>query len=57
MASGSSIQIYFEAFIFLSFSLAKEYAKVFVRRNSVKKMFLKISQNSQENTCAGASFQ
>ena len=26
------------------------------RRNSLKKLFLKISQNSQENTCARASF-
>ena len=26
------------------------------RRCSIKKVFLKISQNSQENTCAGASF-
>ena len=27
-----------------------------VRRCSVKKVFLEISQNSQENTCARASF-
>ena len=27
-----------------------------VRRCSVKKMLLKLSQNSQENTCAGVSF-
>ena len=27
-----------------------------VRRSSVKKMFLEISQNSQENTCARDSF-
>ena len=27
-----------------------------VQRCSVKKVFLEISQNLQENTCAGASF-
>ena len=27
-----------------------------VRRRSLKKLFLKISQNSQENTCAEVSF-
>ena len=27
-----------------------------VQRSSVKKMFLKVSQNSQENTCARVSF-
>ena len=30
--------------------------EVVSRRCSVKKMFLKISQNSQENTCARVSF-
>ena len=30
--------------------------EAFIRRCSVKKMFLEISQNSQENTCARASF-
>ena len=33
-----------------------EKTEAVVRRSSVKKMFLKISQNSQENTCARASF-
>ena len=30
--------------------------EVVFRRCSVKKMFLKILHNSQENTCVGASF-
>ena len=30
--------------------------KVVTRRCSAKKVFLEISQNSQENTCARASF-
>ena len=32
------------------------FAEAVVRRCSVKKVFLKISQNSQENTCARVSF-
>ena len=32
------------------------YPEVVVRRCFVKKVFLKISQNSQENTCARAPF-
>ena len=32
------------------------FLEVVVRRCSVKKVFLKISQNSQENTCARVSF-
>ena len=31
-------------------------SKAVVRRCSVKKLFLEISQNSQENTCARVSF-
>ena len=31
-------------------------AEAIVRKCSVKKVFLKISQNSQENTCARLSF-
>ena len=31
-------------------------AEAVVRRCSVEKVFLEISQNSQENTCARASF-
>ena len=30
--------------------------EVFAQRCSVKNVFLEISQNSQENTCAGVSF-
>ena len=33
-----------------------ENTEVVVRRSSVKKVFLEISQNSQENTCARGSF-
>ena len=32
--------------------LKLEYTEVVVRRFSVKKVFLEISENSQENTCA-----
>ena len=32
------------------------YSEAVVQRCSVKKVFLEISQNSQENTCARASF-
>ena len=34
----------------------KGYAEAVVQRYSVKKVFLGISQNSQENTCARVSF-
>ena len=33
-----------------------EKTEAVARRCSVKKMFLEISQNSQENTCARVSF-
>ena len=33
-----------------------EYSEALAQRCSVKKVFLEISQNSQENTCARASF-
>ena len=33
------------------------YPEAVVRRCSLKSYFLKLSQNSQENTCAGVSFQ
>ena len=33
-----------------------QYTEAVGRRCSVKKMFLKISQNSQENNCAKVSF-
>ena len=32
------------------------YTEVVIQRCSVKKLFLEISQNSQENTCARVSF-
>ena len=32
------------------------FSEAVAQRCSVKKMFLEISQNSQENTCARASF-
>ena len=42
------------------FTLSEEFhvyaLEAVVRRCSLKKMFLKISQNSQENTCARVSF-
>ena len=34
-----------------------ELSEAVVRRCSVKKVFLEISQNSQENTCARVSFE
>ena len=36
--------------------LTKRNAEAVVQRCTVKKVFLKISQNSQENTCARVSF-
>ena len=33
-----------------------EFAEAVVQRCSAKKVFLEISQNSQENTCARVSF-
>ena len=35
----------------------KAFTEAVVRRYSAKKLFLKILQNSQENTCARASFE
>ena len=46
--------IYFNVFLY-SAAFDKELEAV-VRRCSVNKVFLKISQNSQENTCAKVSF-
>ena len=37
-------------------SLTFELTKVVIRRCSVKKVLLEISQNSQENTCASVFF-
>ena len=39
-----------------NFMVKKIRTEAVVQRCSVKKMFLEISQNSQENTCAGDSF-
>ena len=33
-----------------------DYAEAAVRSGSIEKLFWEISQNSQENTCAGVSF-
>ena len=38
------------------FLISHEQTEALVQRCSVKKMFLEISQNSQENTCARISF-
>ena len=38
------------------FDLAAQNTEAVVRRCSVKKVFLEILQNSQENTCARISF-
>ena len=40
----------------LVFIIVKFIAQAVVRRCSVKKVSLEISQNSQENTCARVSF-
>ena len=40
----------------ISQSLFTLGTKAVARRCSLKKVFLEISQNSQENTCAGVSF-
>ena len=42
--------------IVLIFTFIYIFSEAFARRCSVKKVFLKILQNSQENTCAGVSF-
>ena len=42
--------------VMLNFCLAWLHKEAVVIRCSVKKVFLEISQNSQENTCARASF-
>ena len=41
---------------YCTFRLYVDFSEAVVRRCSVKKVFLEISQNSQENTCARASF-
>ena len=40
----------------IGLQIVKKLPKSVARRCSVKKVFLKISQNSQENTCARAFF-
>ena len=37
--------------------MSNQSTEVIVRRRSVKKKFLKVSQNSQENTCAEVTFK
>ena len=47
----------FYKFLVFEFLMKNMYAtEAFVRNCSVKKMFLEISQNSQENTCARVPF-
>ena len=50
----------FETMLISIYSIfLRTYAKLSegaARRSSVKKMFLKVSQNSQGNTCVGVSF-
>ena len=41
---------------YYSFAYNKTFRKTVVRRCSVNKLFLEISQTSQENTCARFSF-
>ena len=38
------------------FLISFEFSEAVARRCSVKKVLLKISQDSQENTCAGVSY-
>ena len=50
------ITIHFgESISFITYHIVNMAEEVFLR-SSVKKLFLKISQNSQENTCAEVSF-
>ena len=42
--------------LLVSLSITLNVWEAVVQRNSVKKMFLEISKNSQENTCVGVSF-
>ena len=42
--------------IYKIYSYLVEESEVVARNSSMKKMFLKIPQNSQENICAGVSF-
>ena len=42
--------------LLVSLSITLNVWEAVVQRNSVKKVFLEISQNSQENTCVRASF-
>ena len=41
----------------LYLSVLKQRAEAVAQKCSVKKVFLQISQNSQENICAGSLFQ
>ena len=50
----SSRKWFYENYVVLN--LRKHFSKAVAQRCSVKKVFLEISQNSQENTCARVSF-
>ena len=45
-----------QSYILINSIRRRQYIEAVVWRCSVKKVFLKISQNSQENTCARVSF-
>ena len=51
---GDIFLVLFNSIIFSSISVDTQ--KIFVRKCSVKKVFLEIWQNSQENNCARGSF-
>ena len=50
-----TIAIYQTAFLLPRF-VQRNWTNVVVQRCSIKKVFLKVSQNAQENTCAKVSF-
>ena len=50
-----SLLQYLDPFFFLLLHIHEE-SEVVARKSSVKKVFLKIPQNSQKNMCAGVSF-
>ena len=50
------LHFYTSCFLEFSESIGMEHSEAVVRRCSVNKVFLKISENSQENTCTRVSF-
>ena len=50
------LHFYTSGFLEFSESIGMEHSEAVVRRCSVNKVFLKISENSQENTCTRVSF-